>query len=580
MGDHRFDESDRADMIRYGRSRIIAAFGLLVLFYFAAGVSNRFEAVDTLAFSADAEVSPFWSNPDARMLLFYRVNRIAVRALEGLGLDLDVYTVLGLLGSLFAAASVLLLYRLLKVAFRLSEPASLAGALTLAVSYGFLRYASEVEVYVGATFLLLASLNLLFHSLDRATPSVGRIAFAGIVSGLAVTYYQPLAIPLFIAAAILFAGKRWYGHYLLYGAVGSATYVVSVVLALWAELGRIPTLVDLRSLFLARSGEFEPPGFGVLSFVKAAQAILHDVASLSWLYGMPGAEDIIRRHLPHHYYYAEELFFAARSYGLVWIAAGTFLITAAWFIHLLIASARRQQSRRIDSKIILLGVWMAIASAVNLVLNPAEKEVWIVLLPAIAIAVAVFVYEPLKARKWQLAAMVGLLLVHNLVGGIGIFRNEGRDLYAQRTSWLRQHGARGDWILTTGPANDWFNRMRILRYPLVGKSDRSVKDEFFNFMYFDGRAAAVQRWAKPKYTWLGIDEMLVALKTSGNRIFVFDETLDPRPLPARLDHGDRYRKLVEFGRFLEAYATVVDDGPHGKTFEIDKSKLPAAMTRN
>src|SRR5690606_8442981 len=108
-----------------------------------------------------------WSNPDARMLLLYRINRIAFRLADGINLGLDVYTVLGFLGAVFSAGSVVLLYRLLKKPFMLTETASIAGALTLAFSYGFLRYANEAEVYAGATFFTLLCLHLLFRCIDK-----------------------------------------------------------------------------------------------------------------------------------------------------------------------------------------------------------------------------------------------------------------------------------------------------------------------------------------------------------------------------------------------------------------------------
>ncbi|WP_072394774.1 hypothetical protein [Hyphomicrobium sp. CS1GBMeth3] len=560
------------------RVHAAAAFCLLVIFFFASSADNRVEAVDTLSFSANAEVAPFWSNPDSRMILFYRLNRLAFRAVDGLGLNLSVYTVIGFLSASFAAGAVLLLYRLLSGAFGLSAPASIAGALTLAFSYGFLRYASEIEVYAGGAFLILLCLNILLSRLDRSPFTIRDAIGVGTISGLAVSYYQPTAFPLFFAAAVLFLHRRFIILYVAYGAAGVATYALIAILALWTELGHIPGLRELTSFLLARSEEFHPPQFGILSFAKAALAILHDFTSLTWLHGMPGTEDIIRRFLPYHHYYAEEIFFAARQNPFAWIAAVTFVAVWAWLFYLIITSIRATRRDPLDVKTVFVVTWLAFAGTANLLLNPGETEVWIVTFPAIAILLAVTVYEPLRARAWQLTLMVVLLLCHNLIG-IAIYRSEAGDLFAGRTSWVREHGERGDWLLTTGEPSDWFNRMRIQRYPIANKPHPGIADQFFNFMYFDGETATVQSWGANPYVRLTPDEMLKTLKTTGNRLFILDAVLEPRPMPARIDNSGIHKRLAAFGAFLKGYAKVVDDGPLGKTYEIDKARLPDTLPK-
>lgn len=561
--------------LRSSRGRAIAAFCLLVVFYFTASVTNRAEAIDTVMFSLDAETAPLWSTPDARMVLFYRLNRLAFHAAEGLGLNLSVYTVLGFIGALFAAGSVLLLYRLLRRAFMLSEPASIAGALTLGASFGFWRYANEVEVYIGATFLILLSLNLLLDRIGKSTFTAGQAALLGTASGLAVAYYQPTAFALFFAAAVLFIKWRHYIQYLAYGAAGVGIYMMTIAVSLWMVHRHIPGIHDLALILTERTSEFERPSFGITSFAKAGFAILHDLASLTWLYGVPGVEDLIARSMPYHHYHSEKIFFAARNFGLLWIAAGTFLAAMAWLAYIAAAAIRERQRRPIDVAIVFVLAWLAFASATNLVLNPAENEVWIINLPALAILIAVFIYEPLRARPWQLAVMVGLLFAHNLIGGIGFFRNDKGDLYARSTSWIREHGERGDLILRTGDHRDWADGMRILHYPIAHKPDMTGKDLFFRFIYFYGTTAvdqAEQNWKH--HIELTPSEMLRILKTTGKRIFVLDRALNPRPVPPGPDCDERNAKLVAFGDLLKAYATLVDDGPDGKTFEIDKTRLP------
>ncbi len=559
------------------RTRRVALFCFLVLFYFTSGVTNRVESVDTLAFSADAEVTPFWHNHDARLLLFYRLNRAVYRTLDFLGLDWGVYAVLGLLGSLFAAGSVLLLYRLFRSAFELSKPASIAGSATLAFSYGFLRYANEVEVYIGAIFLTLLCVNLIFFYIRQPSLTATRCLLLGALSGIAVGYYQPIALALFFAATVLFVNRRYYVQYLAYGAAGVGTYLLILALSLGGASGRIPTPHDIRALIFARSSEFDPPVFGASSLVKAGAAILHDFTSIISLYGLPGVDTMLAQKMPYHHYYAESIFFAARNYPLSSAAVVTFILAMAWFTFMISAAIMRKERRPLDAAITFAFAWLILAGAVNIILNPAEREVWILSLVPATIIITAFVFEPLRDRPSYLAATALILLLHNIIGGLGIFWNDKGDLFASRSAWIRANADQGDWILTTGEKSDWFDRMRILRYPIARRQSHRTEDPFLNFMYFDGQNAFVQRWHVGAYVALTPKEMLLKLKTTGGRVFALDATVSPRPLPQRIDVDGASEQLASFGRFLRAYATVVADGPTGKTFEIDKTKLPSSF---
>lgn len=558
--------------LRSERGRTIAAFCLLVVFFFMAGVTDRSEAVDSLRFSADAEVAPFWSNPDARMMLFYRVNRIVFRAVDSLGLGLSAHTVLGWLGSILAAGAVLLQFRLLKVTFKLSAMASIAGALTLAVSYGFLRYANEVEVYAGSAFLILLCLNLLFHGLEKVPFKVSQAVLLGVISGLAVAYYQPIAFPLFWAAAVLFLYKRYFVQYLAYGAAGVGVYALCVVAALWAEHGHAPSIREATDLLLSRTQEFAPPALGIMSLAKAALSTLHDFASMTWLYGFPWVEEFIKQSLPYHYFHAEKLFFAARSYGFSWLAAGTFVAAMVWLAYLAVAAIREKQHRPIDINIVFVFAWLVCAAVPSLILNPSETEVWILCLPPIAAIMAMLIYEPLRARPWKLAVMLALLLIHNFIGGIAVFRSGKGDLYASRTSWVRENGERGDWLLTP---HVWQGGLRVLMYPIARKPDQRIDDQFFNFIVFRNDTAIVKQWGNDVV--LSSDEVLRTLKAAGGRIFVLDSTFYPWPLPPAKNSDEKYLKL---GKLLSAHAKVVDERSGGRTLEIDKAGLPDALPEN
>lgn len=550
---------------------VTVPFCLLCAFYFAVGVTNRSEAMDSLFFAADAEVAPFWTNHDARMMLYYLVNRTVVRASAGLGFDLDVYTVLGLLGSAFAAGSVILLYRVLNSAYRLTAISSAAGAATLGFSYGFMRYANEAEVYIGAIFLTLVCLSWLFHVLAKPSLTPSQATLLGVIGGIAVTYYQPVALALFFAGAILFIARGYIFQYLAYGAAGVLTYVSLLVLALWAERGHEPAVADLGALLLSRSDEFDPPPFGLTTFLKAAMAGLHDVFSTTSLYAVSALEHVFRAHIVT-YFQVDDLFFAANNYPLGGAAIATFCLALGWFSYLCVSALRQRRWPELDSHIVFAFAWLLLASLVNIILNPGEKEVWIIALVPVTILISACIYSPLAAKPWRLGVMVAILLAHNLIGGLLIFRNDAGDRYGLKTAWLRQNSAKGDWLLSTTEMNNWYN-LKILRYPFSGQTNVNASAPFLNFMYYNGIDAAVQRWPASRDLRIDPSKILQALKQTKSRVFVFESVLDPVPVPA-VYKAVQFEKLVAFGNMLKPYATVVADGPVGKTFEIDMGRLP------
>lgn len=552
----------------------IVAFCLLSAFYFSTGVTNRSESVDSVRFAADAEVAPFWLNHDARMLLFYWVNRALVRGSIELGLDLSVYTVLGFVGAMFASGSIILLYNLLKSVFRMSAISSAAGAATLGFSYGFMRYANEVEVYIGAIFLTLVCLYWLFHLLAKPKMTVPHAILIGSLGGVAVAYYQPVALALFFATIVLFFARGYVFQYLAYGAAGVLTYMSILGVALRAELGHWPTVAEFGRLLLSRSEEFSPPGFGPGIFVKAAMAVLHDVFSMTSLYALSTLHQFFKKHVVM-YYHVDDLFYAAENYPVGGLAIATFCLALGWFCYLCISVVRLRRPLSVDSNIMFVFAWLFWAGLVNIVLNPGEKEVWILALVPLVILVTVFVYSELDDAPMRLGIMVGLLLGHNLIGGMLIFRNHAGDRYGIQSAWLRSNASPGDWIVSTSDMNDWYNQ-RIIRYPFDREGKVNAISPIFNFMLFDGAESAVLKWPAEPDVRVEPRSIFHVLKESGGRVFVFESVIEPS-LPTSDWAAQRYNSLVAFSRALKPYATIVADGPGGKTYQIDMEQLPASF---
>jgi hypothetical protein len=121
--------------------------------------------------------------------------------------------------------------------------------------------------------------------------------------------------------------------------------------------------------------------------------------------------------------------------------------------------------------------------------------------------------------------------------------------------------------------------MRILRYPITHDSNGGVRDPYFNFMYFDGNYGVVQQWHAGAYKRLAVSDLIKTLGETGTRVFVFESALYPKELPSALDAGNHTEGLKSFAKFLQPYATIVADGPGGKTYQIDVERLLKRLHR-
>src|SRR5690606_31140081 len=133
--------------------------------------------------------------------------------------------------------------------------------------------ANEAEVYSGATFLTLLSARLLLRQLGDSSLKLRQSFHAGLLAGVAVSYYQPTALPLFFAAPVLFLARRRLLHYVVYGAAGVGIYSIIILGSLWAETGQLPSAADLAGLLGSRTHEFDPPELGKRSIFLAGIAV-------------------------------------------------------------------------------------------------------------------------------------------------------------------------------------------------------------------------------------------------------------------------------------------------------------------
>ena len=177
---------------------------LLVAFYWLTRPLNQSESYDSINYALFAENFSFGTAPDSRNVLFHMLNRALFVASEGLGLNLGALELISFVNIVCAALSLVLFARLMTKCYGVSQFAACCGAGFLGLAYGFWRYAGAAEVYVPSIFLTLVCVTLIFGYINGERQAWLKLIAAGVLSGLAVLYYQPHLITLFMATFVLF----------------------------------------------------------------------------------------------------------------------------------------------------------------------------------------------------------------------------------------------------------------------------------------------------------------------------------------------------------------------------------------
>lgn len=556
------------------RTYYLAAFAVLVLLYALTGVSNRIESVDGYLYAGAAEFLNFADVHDPRSLLFHKLNQILAAANAAVGMPFDTYALLCVPTILAGACGVILMHRFLRRHLVLGPEASVVGAALLAVSYGYWRYANELEVYIPSIALILWVLCLLCKSLSEEPPRTKDFAAPGIIAGLAVLYYQANALPLFVAMPILFIWSRRPLAFIPYAAIGCAVIVGGLLIAYAADRTGDVSIQGFLSFLSRRSEEFPAPEIGLVSLARAASAILRDIISFNWLYGSQFGKDLIENSAKAHAYYHDGYFFAAsQAPWLVRAAPVTFVATliglGALAVSGLLSAVKSAGIKR--PVVPFLFAWILIYACVVISLDPTEMEVWIVALVPIWTLFSLLIDKStlLHQRPITATAIVLLLAFHNFFGGLQIFSSPQSDLYRQQVAGILHEAQKGDFVLFTGPYPPIVKPVRLLTETFENR-DRRATDagQFVTPVYSDGETAMVYRFDEHMIKKMPIDVMLSEIRASGRRLIVPEETLRPRPLPQKLGGQQHFDKLVALGERLGVSAQRIQDGPLGGTYIV------------
>lgn len=533
-------------------------FCLLVVFYTLTRPINHSESYDSINYVLFAQNFSLGTAPDARNILFHAINRIVVVAADTLGFNVGTLELLSAISILTGAMSLVLFARLMHRRFDVSKFSAWAGAAFLGLSYGYWRYAGAVEVYIPSIFLILCSLSLIFRFLDDENQSTVSVLATGVLSGLAVLYYQPNIVVLFIATFVLFCSKTRLLLFLKYAVAGAFAFIAGLVWSFMAVEESTPSLEKLVGFVTARNGEFrERPSIGV-AIVKSLLAFGHDVFSAHWTQTIDPIRNFLNPRIPGCVYNFQ--FVAHASKGIQHLTA----ISAILFFPLLFIFARIHWLAASQSKLsrpgrptLFLLAWMTSMGMLIAVIDPGSFEAWIPILVPVSGLLTVLVFEPCHRLGKQKIVIVflAMLLAYNFFGGMVLWRNSQGDQFLNRTAWIKANLSEKDTVLVS--QFDY----RLVDYLQYHSSARIV--------HLLGDDELVIRRCRPDIGIMPLDDLLKQVEKGEFRLFVLDDVMEPAIDIKHCRGGEeKYAAAKALGERLQEDAVLVDTSDFGKVYEI------------
>ena len=532
---------------------------LLVTFYAITRPLNHSESYDTISYTLFAENFPVGTAPDSRNILFHAFNRILFVASDTLGLNIGTLELLASISILTGALSLMLFARLMKTRFGVSTFSAYAGAAFLGLTYGFWRYTGAVEVYIPSIFLTLCSFTLIFNFLDDPNRSKRTLFAAGVLSGIAVLFYQPNIIVLFGAAFILFCSTRHLLSFFEYSVVGAWVVLTGIALSFIRINGTIPTSVgEYVGFITARNVEFRSPQSLEITIVKGVLAFGHDVLSAHWTRILDPVRKFLDPYIPGCVYNFNVVIHAGKSLQhFAAIAAILFVPILFLFTRIHWIAASNWKFALPKNRTLFLVAWLVIIGAIVSMIDPGGFEAWIPILVPFAALLTVLVIEPcyqLGKRK-TILLFLALLLCYNFFGGMMVWRNTGGDEFYKKTAWIRSELTENDTVIL----NEFDYRMvDYLSY----YSDANIAHLF-------GDTVKIGR-GRPDIQSISLDDFIRECEMEKINLYVMEDVLSPTPAIKQCRDGEeKFKFATELANRLKENAVLVNSDEMGETFRIE-----------
>ena len=395
------------------------------------------------------------------------------------------------------------------------------AVLGLLFSYGFIRYACEVEIYVPALAMGLAALYTALRAGDSR-----RWLAAGILLASLALLLHILNFALVLAAipAFYLLVEKNRKHALVHAAgVSAATGLVYMAVHYTCGIYRPP-------MEAAAEGGLNP-----VSLAKAAAGFGQCLLSANFLFTSSAITERLQQIFPYRVF-AEELFAAARMPAwFTWVAIVTFLgALTAFVVSFFAVLVQALKHRANGAFLVVILLWLGGTMAPTLLLEPSNPELWILALAPLW-GLILWMGCTLKDRKRLsrlLFLTVILLGIHNLHAGMGMVKSREGDYNVRKAEWILKNADRDDVIHTA----DSFVFSFYLKY----WSDAEVKN------------MNTKHWQ-----W-----------ETGERTFLFDDVFNP-PSSVSVRSPERAAQVESLARNLAPHSTIVHEDDFGGIWLLD-----------
>ena len=466
---------DRVDRPTRRHAETFAVLGVLALIatiYLSTLAVNHSEAEDSLWYANAITRGSIAYQFHPNHLLYNAVNRVFYTGWKALGYGADAELPAKVLNVLAALAILALVDDVARRA-RMSFGLRLTLLLTIAFSFGFWWYSVEVEAYVvPLVFAFLALRQLIIVDGDFARWR-GHVLL-GIYTALTVLLHQQhliLGVVVLAGYALMWRAHRetmslprYLARVLLVGAVSLSLIVAAYAVVIVGVLGRAS--LDGALGWLRSGGSFGGYGDGLLlAAPRSLFGLGRAFVGGHYLFSFPAVTALLSRALPN-YDLREETFLVQgfSRFGGVVLLVLTFALLAV-VVALAIRATRQPRygraagapddpalrTRRLAGWILI--AYLAAYGLFNAIFLPESVEVWVAVVPALALALYLLIARAAPGRPAQmmLAALAMLLFVVNFFGSVAPQLDPQRDYWRQRDSWLLDNAAPGDLVvLDTG----------------------------------------------------------------------------------------------------------------------------------
>lgn len=413
--------------------KYILMFLATLVFFAVIAPGNHSEAEDAFEYSRLIEGGQGAELFHPHHLLYLPMQKTVFRVAQSLGYGGRSYFVARAVSMLSGALALVLFFLIaLQLAGNSDGRLPWLATLGLLFSYGFMRYACEVEIYLPAMALALAAI----HSALRERLVLG-IAFAA----LAVLMHTINAAAALVAVPLvyLWISRDW--KRAVFHLAATLALVGLVYFVVQNTCGTFHPPVDSAS-----EGWLKPGTVG-----KAVVGLGQCVLSANFVFAYGAVTERLQALFPYRVF-AEEMFAASQMpFWLKAIAPLTFvfaltglLATAAF---LLFNALRR---RVFDRTFLVLLLWLGGTVFPTLMLEPSNPELWILALAPLwmlflRLATAL---NPPGRTVVLFALVIGLLGLHSVVAGMGSVRYRDGDYNFRKAEWVLRHAGEDDVVNT------------------------------------------------------------------------------------------------------------------------------------